>query len=324
MNAQFIIAFVIGIVVGIAIIVFLCKSWRKRKEELIKEYKRLVKVMENTKDLLYYYQVKPERQFKYVSPSAETLLGKGIIEEAYRDPDTCYRYVHPDDYEVLHKKIMGELDYNQAIIQRWKNRDDGQYKWFEEYTTPIYENGELVAIQGVVRDIDEKMELQQELQYRIDHDVLTDIYNRGYFEQEFSKLDEENNTSAAVILCDLDELKFINDNCGHEEGDLLIKEAAKILNKFSSNKITVARIGGDEFVLLVALKDEQEVQRLVTRIEQELDTYNNSSLDMKIQMSIGYAFTPSSIGNMTALLAKADKNMYIEKKQRKQLSGERV
>lgn len=70
--------------------------------------------------------------------------------------------MHPDDIELKEKKLTGQLDYTQPIIERLKGTN-GIYLTFEEYATPIYENGEFVAIQGVVRNIDEKIKLEQDL-----------------------------------------------------------------------------------------------------------------------------------------------------------------
>jgi diguanylate cyclase (GGDEF)-like protein len=131
-------------------------------------------------------------------------------------------------------------------------------------------NSELVAIQGVLRNIDEKIKLQQDLEYRIHHDSLTHIYNREFFQKQMDKFDKQVDTSVGIILCDLDELKYMNDNFGHKEGDALIKEAAKVLNKFSSEKTIVARIGGDEFAILVADTNKEEVEKLLVDISKEI------------------------------------------------------
>lgn len=322
-NAQFIIGFIISSLIWILVISYLHKRWQKQRKELIENHNRFIHVVENTKDFIYYYQLYPERQFKYLSPSAENIFGEGSIERAYLNPDVPFIDIHPDDYDILHKKVTGEFDYSKSIIQRWKDKD-GRYRWFEEYATPIYENGVLVALQGVLRNIDEKIELQEKLQYRIYHDALTDLYNREYFELKFDEYNEQTNVPVAIIVCDLDELKYINDNYGHKQGDVLIKATANLLNKFSSNTITVARIGGDEFVLLVAETTEKETERLVQSIRKEIDMHNENGSDVIIKMSIGYAFNQNSKGNMAELFSQADKNMYKDKLKRKQLSCEKV
>lgn len=318
MNGQFALGFITAILMVILGLPYLYKRWQKEKAKLIEEHEQFINVVENSNDFIYYYQVYPERQYKYLSPSANKIFGEGSIEYAYLNPDVCYTDIHPDDYEILHKKIIGEIDYSKSIIQRWKDKD-GKYRWFEEYTTPIYENGTLVALQGVLRTIDEKIELQEKLQYRLHHDILTDIYNREYFELTFAKYNEEINVPVAIVSCDLDELKYINDNYGHKMGDVLIQETARLLNKLSSNSITVARIGGDELVLIVADKTENQVKRLVTDILNEIDNYNINHSQVIIRISIGYSYAPCSIGQMAELFSQADKNMYIDKMKRKKL-----
>jgi diguanylate cyclase (GGDEF)-like protein/PAS domain S-box-containing protein len=317
MSTQFFIGLMAGICISLLFTLYLYRRWNNQKKEFIENQERLVKVVENTKDILYYYQVKPERQFKYLSPSLKVFFGEDAVQRNYNDPDRVYKSIHPDYYDILHKKIIGEIDYNQPIVQRWRD-PDGNYRWFEEYTTPIYENGELVAIQGVLRNIDEKIKLQQDLEYRIHHDSLTHIYNREFFQKQMDKFDNQVDTSVGIILCDLDELKYMNDNFGHKEGDTLIKEAAKVLNKFSSEKTIVARIGGDEFAILVTDTNKEEVEKLLVDISREIYKYNEQSTNIKIKMSAGIAFSNTSIGNMNELFAQADKNMYREKKAKKE------
>lgn len=126
----------------------------------------------------------------------------------------------------------------------------------------------------------------------------------------------------AIILCDLDELKFTNDNYGHREGDALIKAIAGLLNQFSAEDTVVARIGGDEFVLLVPEKNEKEIEQLVNNIFEEIDIHNESGSNKTIKMSVGYAFASNSMGLMTEIFSQADKNMYKNKIERKQLLRE--
>ena len=121
------------------------RKHKMEKSELIENYTRFVNLVENTKDSIYYYQVYPTEKFLYLSPSTDNVLGEGSVEDGYINPDVCYANVHPDDYEIFRKKVMGEIDYSKSIVQRWKDKE-GKYRWFEEYATPIYKNGVLVAI----------------------------------------------------------------------------------------------------------------------------------------------------------------------------------
>lgn len=318
-SPQFMSGLSTGMLAGILAITFVIFRGQQREKELLKQHHNFIHVVENTKDFIYYYQLHPKRGYKYLSPSAEHFFGEGSIKRAFDDPDVPFNEVHPDDYEILIKKIHGELDFNKEIVQRWVDKN-GEYRWFEEYAAPIYENGKLVALQGVLRNIDDKVKLQQELEYQLHHDSLTGIYNRAYLESCFAKYNRETDSSIAILLCDLDDLKRINDNLGHKFGDALIKAAAEVLDQFSAENVTVGRIGGDEFVLLITNTSEEEVNQLVARIISKIEDHNQRNGEMAIKLSIGFAFSPTSIGLFAELFSEADRNMYLNKNKRKQLA----
>ncbi|MGV3464164.1 MAG: sensor domain-containing diguanylate cyclase [Heyndrickxia sp.] len=308
----------IGFILAIVAQLIYRKILKEKHNTRLENERMILGLVEESKDVIYHFLVKPELKFLYISPSLEIYLGKGAIREAFENSYAPFDRIHPDDLNTVNKKINDELDYDKPLIQRWKD-NDGNYRWFEEFATPIYENGELVAVQGIMRNIDEKVEIQQNLEYRINHDGLTGIYNREFFETNFIKLNEEESTSAAIILCDLDELKYYNDHFGHKKGDSLLIAAANLLNQFSSNTIKVTRIGGDEFVLLVRDKTEREIDQLVKDIVKELERYNDIPDNINIKMSIGAAYCANSTGQMTKLFTCADKRMYEDKLRKKSI-----
>ncbi|WP_203363637.1 sensor domain-containing diguanylate cyclase [Bacillus sp. REN10] len=302
---------IIGFFTGMLSMYGLLKIPQEKKQQ------KYLELLAHSKDLLYYYELKPKRQFKYVSPAADVFFGEGTVKRAYEDPDVPFEHIHPDDVQLLVKKIKGELNYEEPIIQRWIDYG-GIYRWYEEHATPIYEAGELVAIQGVIRNIDDKMRLQQELEYRVYHDSLTSIHNREFFERAMTKYDEEVDISVGIILCDLDQLKYYNDHFGHKVGDDLIIETAHLLKQFANEQTMVARIGGDEFVLLMSGATEATVHDLIAQIASAIDEYNNSQNERPIKLSIGSAYHLHSLGQMTQLFAQADEQMYADKLERKQ------
>lgn len=317
MNGQFTFGFMSALFVAIVLFTFVQRRWMQEKAALLEEKSRFVHIVENSKDFIYYCEIYPELKFQYISPSAEQLIGKGTIERSFADPHMPFEYIHPDDYELLIKKVKGELDFSKGIIQRWRD-SEGTYRYFEEYATPIYENGRIVAMQGIIRNIDEKIELQKNLKYRLYHDYLTSLYNHEYFEIALTRLDEKEDTPVAIILCDLDELKYANDHFGHKQGDALLQATGELLNRFSSEEIIVARIGGDEFVLLVENQTKEEVKQLVQTITEKIHMNNQNSDQTKIHLSIGYSYSNHSIGKMTKLFTEADQWMYQQKNERKQ------
>jgi diguanylate cyclase (GGDEF)-like protein/PAS domain S-box-containing protein len=307
-----------GIVIGILLDRMIQLPKARRINKRINELERIFQLAENSKDIIYYFELKPEWKFKYISPSLDANLGEGLVQDSYQNPFEPIERIHPDDYETLLKKMTGNLDYEKPIIQRWRNKE-GKYQWFEEYATPVYEKGKMVAIQGIIRNITKNIELQQELEYKSTHDSLTGLYNRQYFDKLMDTYNEKLDLPISLIICDLDNLKQMNDQFGHKRGDDLLCQAAQLLGNFTSEHTTLFRIGGDEFVFLVAMPDEKEVENLVQNIEREIEKHNMNNPHLPIYVSIGYAYTNSSRGKMEQLYIKADHHMYQQKSMRKSL-----
>lgn len=246
------------------------------------------------------------------------LLGPNTFEEHLQDPGKVFEIVHPDDYEVLMEKKLGQLDFSKPILVLLRNHQ-GQYIWFEEYATPVYKNGQYVAIQGIIRNINEKIALQEQLEYKVSHDALTNIYNRAYYQSKANYFNEECDLPIAVIIADLDELKIINDNYGHQMGDHLIREAATLLKNVANEEAIVARIGGDEFAFLLVNVNITQVEQFIKKVHEEINQYNNESPLFTINLSMGYKFSMSSKGVMEQLQIEADRMMYKEKKAKKEV-----
>ena len=311
--------FSLGLLAGITILLIYMKHEKaKRKTRSIDE-SIIFQLAERSKDILYYCEVKPEYRYRYISPSVEDFLGKGMLKKLDDNPNIPFEIVHPDDYEIITKKASGDIDYSKGIIQRLQD-SEGNYRWFEEYTTPIYEKGKLIAVQGIMRNIDEKVKLQKKLEYRITHDSLTDIYNRDFFDQCMEKYNKYIDAPVAVIVCDLDELKYANDHYGHKQGDVLIKESAQLLHRYFSQNAIVSRVGGDEFAIILINLDKAQVELLYRKLSGKIKEYNASNGDVQINMSAGYAFSEHSLGEMETLLIEADRNMYREKRAKKEHS----
>lgn len=280
----------------------------------------IIEIVERSKDIIYYYQIKPIMKHRFISKSVEAHLGKGVQKILLEDSEYVFQITHPDDKDTMSKKLSDELDYTKPIRQRFRSTD-GEYIWFEEYITPVYRNGQLVAIQGILRNINEKKLLEEELQYQIFHDSLTKIYNRSYFEKTQNQYNEQENTSVGLIICDLDHLKYVNDCFGHQSGDAYIMSAAKLLKETVGNSGIVARIGGDEFAILLENISEQTLAKKVEELTQAFELHGEVlTQDKSLNMSMGYAWTKNSKGDMDFLYAEADARMYENKRKRKQLN----
>lgn len=302
----------VGIIIIVCLtlaLVFVLSRYKKYKEK-VSFYKRLLGY---SKDCLYYYQYYPKKEFKYLSPSFKEMFG--IDEQSfYDDCELMFELVHPDNFEEFHKKSTGQFDYSKKQVVRFRH-GNGNYIWTEDFATPIYDkSGRLIAIEGIHRDITERIKLEEELEFRRSHEKMTGTYNRDFFEEYCDNLNNQVDSKIGIIVCDLNGLKSLNDNFGHKYGDVMIKEAGKILNKYSSDNIIVSRIGGDEFSIILTGVDENYVSNIIKSINEDIVKFNETSEKIKINMSIGFAVSQNSLNNMNSLFSMADKRMYQEKK----------
>lgn len=153
-------------------------------------------------------------------------------------------------------------------------------------------------------------------------DDLTKLYNRRGFlllGEQYLKLSERLKRRAILLYIDVDNLKWINDNLGHSEGDKAILEIVSILKKTSRKSDILARIGGDEFVLLGLETGNDNYNALIKRINERIESRNKKRhLPYNLSISIGVAlYHPDNPSSLKSLLEEADKKMYVEKRKKK-------
>jgi len=292
------------------------EEYRKRRtlQEKIDYMRPIVNTMENVQDFIYYCETYPKLNYLYLSPSVDKELDNRSLEDHLKNPEIIFDLVHPEDHEILMRKKEGTLDFTKPIIVRLKN-SRGEYEWYEDNATPVYRDGKYVAVAGVWRNINEKVMLQKQLEYKAHHDALTDVYSRAFLKkkiQEFNELIKP----IAVVIADIDDLKKINDQYGHHMGDLLVKAVADCLKSAAGKNMIVSRIGGDEFAVLMPNSTEMDVKEYIYRVQGKIKEIEGD-FPFPINVSIGYKCCESSKGSMLQLLREADKEMYQIKKMKK-------
>lgn len=161
-------------------------------------------------------------------------------------------------------------------------------------------------------DITERKKADDALRYHSMHDQLTGIYNRNYYEEELRRLKSIPGVPLALTICDVDGLKIINDTMGHEQGDLLLKKVARILCESFPKGAMIARIGGDEFAIIMTPCTEKTAEEYCITLRDKIEAANEKS-DIKISVSIGFAAGNTSECEIAALVKQADDNMYRDK-----------
>lgn len=168
-----------------------------------------------------------------------------------------------------------------------------------------------------VIDITEKVKYEEKLEYLSFYDEMTALYNRRYFKNELERLKSSRRTPLTIIIGDLDGLKDINDNYGHQKGDQYIINAAKILKSTVRTEDVVARIGGDEFAIILEQTNYQEAKKLCQRIDENIKKFNQAkNLPRPLSISLGFEVMEESSRDLDEVFNKADHKMYLNKEKR--------
>ncbi len=176
----------------------------------------------------------------------------------------------------------------------------------------LYEGDRRIGSMAVMTDITSRKKTEERLRYMSMHDALTGLYNRGCFEEELARLERDELYPISVVMVDIDDLKVINDTHGHEAGDEVLRRSAAVLRKIFRADDVVARIGGDEFAVLLPNADESVVNVALDRLRAEVELHNAEHEDNPLSLSFGSA-TIMLEGSLSAALSVADKQMYQEK-----------
>ena len=173
-------------------------------------------------------------------------------------------------------------------------------------------SGEPVAIVTACEDITERKQVEERLRYMSTHDTLTGFYNRAFFDEELSRLADQRLVPVSVIMLDVDGLKDVNDNLGHAAGDKVLKQTASVLLSVFRTEDLVARIGGDEFVVMLPGAEENVVEKAIKRIRDVIEQSACSFGGIGLSLSIGAATTydPEKLDETLKL---ADERMYEDK-----------
>lgn len=200
-----------------------------------------------------------------------------------------------------------ELGNNTILIKK-----NGEELPIEDSVAPIKD--EKANINGVVivfRDFAEKKEKQEKIIYLSYHDQLTGLYNRRFFEEELRRLDIDRNLPFTIAMLDVNGLKLINDAFGHFAGDKLLKKIAEILKREFRSDDIIARVGGDEFVILLPKTTNEETEKIIKRMYKAVEKEELESI--VISASIGCDTKISSEQLMRDIYIKAEENMYRKK-----------
>ncbi|MEI8201153.1 MAG: HD domain-containing phosphohydrolase [Eubacteriales bacterium] len=224
-----------------------------------------------------------------------------------------------NDMDNLARLLKGDI--STYSIEKRYTKKDGNFVWANLTVSAIYQfSGELAYIMGIVEDITERKMAEIELAFQNDkisylsyHDFLTDLYNRAFFEEEKIRLDTQRQLPISIIMGDINGLKLINDGFGHAKGDEVIIEIAQILKSCGREEDIIARIGGDEFGIILPRTDSASAQLMCNRIYDECKTYELYGDRVYPSISLGHATKMMETESLDDVLIFADESMTRQK-----------
>lgn len=205
---------------------------------------------------------------------------------------------------VLETGAIIELNNHTILLSK-----SGRAIPVEDSAAPIRDpDGHITGVVIVFRDFTDKKEKQEQIEYLSFHDHLTGLYNRRYFDEELKRLNTPRNLPLSLLIFDVNGLKLTNDAFGHMAGDRLLKKVAQTMQEISRSDDIIARIGGDEFVILLPQTEIQEAKELAKRINTAL---NHEHLEAgQVSISSGWGVKSTADEEIAEVFKAAENKMY--------------
>jgi diguanylate cyclase (GGDEF)-like protein/PAS domain S-box-containing protein len=222
----------------------------------------------------------------------------------------------PEEHRPAALGVLDALSRGESPVLSevpWRTRS-GELRLIEWSSTGLTgPDGEITHIVGTGIDVTERRRLEGELRHLADHDALTGLINRRRFEEELERHlthARRYGMAGALLVLDLDGFKAVNDEHGHKAGDDVLRAVAAALQGRLRESDTVARIGGDEFAVLLPQAGPEDAEKVCQALERSIPGDVPAPGDHRIELSVGFAAFAEGVTSIDEILTAADASMY--------------
>ena len=254
----------------------------------------------------------------YYSPRYLSMLGY-TAEQFAGDLETWKKKIHPDDIHKIvppQAALVESPRYGDSFECTYRLlRADGTWAWIlgRGYVTHRDANGRATRLVGLHTDITTTQGDRAKLEDLVRNDALTGLRSRTFFNMEVERIEQNHIRPVSVIACDVNGLKLINDYLGHATGDTLLADAALLLRRSLRATDCIARMGGDEFTILLPSCPEETALKILFQLQRTFEEHNSSPDAMPLLLAFGCASVKSADMPLSRILVEADREMLRQK-----------
>lgn len=249
---------------------------------------------------------KPDGTYIYVNEAFAAGVGMRVDQINGRQISDVFP---PDEAQKRFDTVRWVVEHQETrVIEARVPRPDGDRTYLTTVRPVFAEDGSVRMVICISKDITERKQMEEQLRNLSTRDVLTGLYNRNFFEVEMHRLQISRMFPVSIIVADMDNLKGVNDRFGHIKGDEILRKVADCFKESFRAEEIIARIGGDEFGVLLPNTDSGPAAEAVTRLRQKIAECGSDL----VSLSIGVATNQveEELGNV---MKRADDLMYREK-----------
>ena len=308
---------------GNDVIMCICRDISEKKEmeeKLRLSEKKLRTYLENSADMIL--TVDGNGETTYISPNCEKICG--FTADDFIGKKTSDFFLSKDTAKAITTDpFMTSLSDDTSTYGTFRmEHRDGTEHWYGVTISKISDENRRAFLICNARNIDKRIENEMKLKQLSLYDHLTGVPNKAFFDATLKRAQNEGQRPVSVLVCDMDCLKTINDRYGHAKGDEALKTAAELIRSSLRKADFIARVGGDEFVVILPGAGEDQALRVVERIQKTFTDHNSEGSAPSISISIGLSTVNDTETSLEDALCRADMNMYSRKQHNKALTAD--